>query len=82
MRKEVVAMWDLFDFDGNGKTSPFAKAVGVELLESTSQGEDTATLGSESDDDELDEDDPDEYDEDDDEVFDDEDDDYSNEELL
>ena len=58
-------MWDLFDFDGNGKTSLFEKVVGVELLESTSQGEDTATLGSESDDDELDEDDPDEYDEDD-----------------
>ena len=73
-------MWDLFDFDGNGKTSLFEKVVGVELLESTSQGEDTATLGSESDD-ELDEENPDEYDEDD-EVFDDEDDDYSNEELL
>lgn len=58
-------MWDLFDFDGNGKTSLFEKVVGVELLESTSQGEDTARLGSESDDDELDEDDPDEYDEDD-----------------
>ena len=58
-------MWDLFDFDGNGKTSLFEKVVGLELLESTSQGEDTATLGSESDDDELDEDDPDEYDEDD-----------------
>jgi len=75
-------MWDLFDFDGNGKTSLFEKVVGLELLESTSQGEDTAALGKESDDDELDEDDPDEYDEDDDEVFDDEDDDYSNEELL
>ena len=58
-------MWDLFDFDGDGKTSLLEKVVGVELLESTSQGEDTATLGSESDDDELDEDDPDEYDEDD-----------------
>ena len=58
-------MWDLFDFDGNGKTSLFEKVVGVELLESTSQGEVAATLGSESDDDELDEDDPDEYDEDD-----------------
>ena len=65
-------MWDLFDFDGDGKTSLFEKVVGVELLESTSQGEDTATLGSESDDDELDEDDPNEYDEDD-EDFDDED---------
>ena len=58
-------MWDLFDFDGNGKTSLFEKVVGLELLESTSQGEDTAALGKESDDDELDEDDPDEYDEDD-----------------
>ena len=58
-------MWDHFDFDGDGKTSLFEKVVGLELLESTSQGEDTATLGSESDDDELDEDDPDEYDEDD-----------------
>ena len=75
-------MWDLFDFDGDGKASLFEKVVGLELLESTSQGEDTAIVGSDSDDDELDEDDPDEYDEDDDEVFDDEDDDYSNEELL
>ena len=58
-------MWKLFDFNSDGKTSLFEKVVGVELLESTSQGEDTATLGSESDDDELDEDDPDEYDEDD-----------------
>ena len=65
-------MWDHFDFDGDGKTSLFEKVVGLELLESTSQGEDTATLGSESDEDELDEDDPDEYDEDD-EDFDDED---------
>ena len=58
-------MWDHFDFDGDGKTSLFEKVVGLELLESTSQGEDTAIVGSDSDDDELDEDDPDEYDEDD-----------------
>ena len=75
-------MWKLFDFNNDGKTSLFEKVVGLELLESTSQGEDTAIVSSDSDDDELDEDDPDEYDEDDDEVFDDEDDDYSNEELL
>ena len=57
-------MWDLFDFDGDGKTSLFEKVVGLELLENTSQGEETAIVGNESDD-ELDEDDPDEYDEDD-----------------
>jgi len=65
-------MWDLFDFDGDGKTSLFEKVVGLELLESTSQGEDTVIVGSEPDDDDLDEDDPDEYDEYD-EDFDDED---------
>ena len=58
-------MWDLFDFDGDGKTSLFEKVVGLGLLENTSQGEDTAIVGNESEDDELDEDDPDEYDEDD-----------------
>lgn len=65
-------MWDLFDFDSDGKASLFEKVVGLELLESTSQGEDTVIVGSKPDDDELEEDDPDEYDEDD-EEFDDED---------
>ena len=65
-------MWDLFDFDGDGKASLLEKVVGLELLESTSQGEDTVIVGSKPDDDELEEDDPDEYDEDD-EEFDDED---------
>ena len=64
-------MWDLFDFNNDGKTSLFEKVVGLELLENTSQGEETAIVGNESDD-ELEEDDPDEYDEDD-EEFDDED---------
>ena len=58
-------MWDLFDFDGDGKTSLFEKVVGLELLESTSQGEDTAIVGSESGNNELDEYDSDELDVDD-----------------
>ena len=58
-------MWDHFDFDGDGKTSLFEKVVGLELLESTSQGEDPAIVGSESDDSELNEYDSDELDVDD-----------------
>jgi len=57
-------MWNLFDFNGDGKTSLFEKVVGLELLESTSQGEDTASVDNDSDD-ELDGYDSDELDEDD-----------------
>ena len=56
-------MWDLFDFDRDGKTSLFEKVVGIELLESTSQNDEPSLDDSESDDD-LDEDDPDDFDED------------------
>jgi hypothetical protein len=58
-------MWDLFDFNNDGKTSLFEKVVGIELLESTSQDEVTTTVDSESYDDVLDGDDYDEFDEDD-----------------
>ena len=65
-------MWDLFDFDGDGKTSLFEKVVGIELLESIIHDKDATIDDSESDDDELDDLDSDEYGEDD-EDFDDED---------
>ena len=67
-------MWDLFDFDRDGKTSLFEKVVGIELLESTSQDEDISIDGGETDDD-LDVDDSDGDDED----FNDEDDDFEEE---
>ena len=59
-------MWDLFDFNSDGKTSLFEKVVGIELLESTSQGGEPPFQDNETVDDELDEDDSDEFDEDDD----------------
>ena len=59
-------MWDLFDFNSDGKTSLFEKVVGIELLESTSQDDEPPFEDNETDDDELDEDDSDEFDEDDD----------------
>ena len=71
-------MWDLFDFDRDGKTSLFEKVVGIELLESSSQDEVATIDDSESDDDLLDGDDSDEFDEDD-EDFDDEDNDFEDE---
>ena len=71
-------MWDLFDFNNDGKTSLFEKVVGIELLESTSQYEVATTVDSESYDDVLDGDDSDEFDEDD-EDFNDEDDDFEEE---
>ena len=54
-------MWDLFDFDRDGKTSLFEKVVGIELLESSSQDEVTTI-----DDSDCDEADDNEYGEDDD----------------
>lgn len=71
-------MWDLFDFDSDGKTSLFEKVVGIELLESTSQDDEPSLDESEADGDELDEDDSDELDGDDDD-FDDEDDNFEEE---
>lgn len=71
-------MWDLFDFDRDGKTSLFEKVVGIELLESSSQDEVATIDDSESDDDVLDGGDSDEFDEDD-EDFDDEDNDFEDE---
>ena len=65
-------MWDLFDFNSDGKTSLFEKVVGIELLESTIHDKDATIDGSESNDDETDDLDSGEYDEDD-EDFDDED---------
>ena len=59
-------MWDLFDFNSDGKTSLFEKVVGIELLESTSHDDESSFEDNESDDDELDEDDSDEFNEDDD----------------
>ena len=59
-------MWDLFDFNSDGKTSLFEKVVGIELLESTSQDDEPSLDESEADGDELDEDDSDELDGDDD----------------
>ena len=70
-------MWDLFDFDRDGKSSLFEKVVGIELLESTSQDEDTIIDEIEADDD-LGGDDSDDFDEDD-EDFDDENDDIEDE---
>ena len=61
-------MWDLFDFDRDGKTSLFEKVVGIELLESSSQDEDATIDDSEFDDDVLDGDDSDEFDEDDEDI--------------
>ena len=58
-------MWDLFDFNGDDKTSLYEKVVGIELLESTSQDEDTIIDEIEADDDELDGDDSDDFGEDD-----------------
>ena len=71
-------MWDLFDFDGDGKTSLFEKVVGIELLESIIHDKDATLDDSESDDDVLDEDDSDEFGEDDD-GSDDEDNDFEDE---
>lgn len=71
-------MWDLFDFDRDGKTSLFEKVVGIELFESSSQDEVATIDDSESDDDVLDEDDSDEFGEDDD-GSDDEDNDFEDE---
>ena len=70
-------MWDLFDFDRDGKTRLYEKVVGIELLESTSQDEVTTTVDSESYDDVLDGDDSDEFDEDDEDLDDDDEDDDS-----
>ena len=56
-------MWDLFDFDRDGKTSLFEKVVGIELLERSSQVEDKTIDEIEADDD-LDRDDFEEDDED------------------
>ena len=58
-------MWDLFDFNNDGKTSLFEKVVGIEMLESIPQDEVTTTVDIESYDDVLDGDDSDEFDEDD-----------------
>ena len=57
-------MWDLFDFDRDGKTSLFEKVVGIELLERSSQDEDTTIDEIEADDD-HDVDDSDDFDADD-----------------
>jgi len=57
-------MWDLYDFDRDGKTSLFEKVVGIELLERSSLDEDTTINEIEDDDDDLDRDDFDEDDED------------------
>lgn len=73
-------MWDLFDFNNDGKTSLFEKVVGLELLDSTIHDTNSASNNSEFDD-VLDGDDSSDFDEDD-EVFDDDDDDFSNEEFL
>ena len=70
-------MWDLFDFDRDGKTRLYEKVVGIELLASTSQDEVTTTVDSESYDDVLDGDDSDEFDEDDEDLDDDDEDDDS-----
>lgn len=58
-------MWDLFDFDRDGKKSLFEKVVGIELLERSSQDEGTTIDEIEADDDDLDVDDSDDYDTDD-----------------
>ena len=70
-------MWDLFDFNSDGKTSLFEKVVGIELLESFSQDENTIIDEIEADDD-LDEDDSEDFDEND-EDFDAEDNDFEDE---
>lgn len=62
-------MWDLFDFDRDGKTSLFEKVVGIELLERSSQDEDTTIDEIEADDD-LDVDDSDDFDADDEDISD------------
>ena len=41
-------MWDLFDYNNDGKTSLFEKVVGIELLESTFQDDIATKGGSES----------------------------------
>lgn len=63
-------MWDLFDFDRDGKTSLFEKVVGIELLERSSQDEDTPIDEIEADDDDLDVDDSDDFDADDEDLSD------------
>ena len=63
-------MWDLFDFDRDGKTSLFEKVVGIELLEGSSQDEDTTIDEIEADDDDLDVDDSDDFDADDEDLSD------------
>jgi len=70
-------VWDLFDFNSDGKTSLFEKVVGIELLESFSQDENTIIDEIEADDD-LDEDDSEDFDEND-EDFDAEDNDFEDE---
>lgn len=42
-------MWDLFDFNSDGKTSLFEKVVGIELLESTFREEALSINDNESD---------------------------------
>ena len=61
-------MWDLFDFNNDGKTSLFEKVIGIELLESSSQDEVATIDVIEADDDVLDGDDSDEFDEDDEDI--------------
>ena len=58
-------MWDLFDFNSDGKTSLFEKVVGIELLESIIHDNDATIDDSASDYDELEEVDSDECDKDD-----------------
>ena len=62
-------MWDLFDFDRDGKTNLFEKVVGIELLERSSQDEDTTIDEIEADDD-LDVDDSDDFNADDEDLSD------------
>ena len=73
-------MWDLFDFNSDGKTNLFEKVVGIEMLDSNSQDEDTPIDGNESDG-ELDEDEFDEQN-DDDETLDDDDEDFYDEDEF
>lgn len=58
-------MWDLFDFNSDGKSSLFEKVVGIELLESIIHDNDATIDDSASDYDELEEVDSDECDKDD-----------------
>ena len=67
-------MWDLFDFNNDGKTSLFEKVVGLELLENSIHETKTATDVGEFSDVEIDEDNSDELDSDDYESYDDDED--------